>query len=121
MWIEAMNSFSRLVSRREFLRENALGVGAVALACLLKQERLLATPKKMPKEKPTFDLKAKPPHFAPRDPANARLGADAPRVRTWRRSYDVRPRATADPSAGRAGNMKPRPTARAPGLKTAGV
>ena len=36
-------------SRREFLSRNALGVGSVALAWLLNQERLLAMPANVPK------------------------------------------------------------------------
>ncbi|MBX3437033.1 MAG: DUF1501 domain-containing protein [Planctomycetaceae bacterium] len=42
-----------------------MGVGAVALAWLLQQENLLATPKNLPKEKPHFDLRPKDPHFPP--------------------------------------------------------
>ncbi len=53
------------LSRREFLNHNAMGLGTVALASLLQQERLLATPKNLPKDKPTFDLQPKPPHFEP--------------------------------------------------------
>ena len=53
------------LSRREFLSQNAMGLGTVALASLLHQERLLATPKNVPKDKPTFDLQPKPPHFEP--------------------------------------------------------
>jgi len=54
------------VSRREFLSRNALGIGTVALAWLLNEERARATPKNVPKERPVFDLKPKQPHFAPR-------------------------------------------------------
>jgi hypothetical protein len=53
------------LSRREFLNQNAMGVGSVALAFLLRQERLLAKPKNAPKENPTFDMRPKQPHFAP--------------------------------------------------------
>ncbi len=52
-------------TRREFLNQNAMGVGAVALAWLLKQDQLLATPKNAPKETPHFDLRPKDPHFEP--------------------------------------------------------
>lgn len=48
-------------SRRRFLSENALGVGAVALAWLLQEERLLATPTAIPKTPPHYDLKPKQP------------------------------------------------------------
>jgi hypothetical protein len=43
-----------------------MGIGAVALAWLLDQDKLLATPKSVPREKPVFDLKPKKPHFKPR-------------------------------------------------------
>ncbi len=58
---------SRLSSRRDFLSTSALGMGSVALACLLRDQNLLAAPH-MPKENPAFDLTAKPPHA----PAKAR-------------------------------------------------
>ena len=48
-----------LLSRRKFLAENAMGVGSVALAWLLKQEKLLARPKNVPTETPHFDLAPK--------------------------------------------------------------
>lgn len=41
-------------------------VGGVALACLLKDEGLLAEPSRPELETPTFDLTPKVPHFAPR-------------------------------------------------------
>jgi len=53
-------------SRRHFLAENAMGLGTVALAWLLRQDKLLATPKNVPKERPHFDLKPKRPEFTPR-------------------------------------------------------
>ncbi len=53
-------------SRRQFLAENAMGIGAVALAWLSAQESALAVPSKLPKEQVHFDLKPKAPHFAPR-------------------------------------------------------
>ena len=52
--------------RRAFLRQNALGLGTLALTWLLQREDALATPNKVPKTPPTFDLKPKQPHFAPR-------------------------------------------------------
>jgi len=58
-----------LTSRREFLARNALGIGSVALAWLLKQlkqEQLQATPANVPKGPRSFDLKPKPANFAPR-------------------------------------------------------
>lgn len=50
-------------SRREFLTESAMGVGGVALAWLLQQERLLAAPTKLPKDIRSYDLKPKAPDF----------------------------------------------------------
>lgn len=54
------------LSRREFLNQNALGIGSVALAWLLQQERACAIPKNVPKQNQTFDLSPKKPDFAPR-------------------------------------------------------
>jgi hypothetical protein len=54
-----------IFSRREFLCENAMGIGAVALAWLLQQDKLLASPKNIPKEKPHFDLLPKRTRFEP--------------------------------------------------------
>lgn len=54
------------ISRRDFLNQNALGIGSFAFAWLLHQEQALAAPKDLPKNKPTFDLKPKQPHFLPR-------------------------------------------------------
>lgn len=48
-------------TRREFLARNAMGIGGVALAWLLDQERLLATPGKIPQQRPVFDLLPKTP------------------------------------------------------------
>src|SRR5687768_1849475 len=52
--------------RREFLAENAMGIGAVALAWLSSQRFAQAIPQKLTKEASSFDLKNKAPHFAPR-------------------------------------------------------
>ena len=52
-----------LPTRRQFLAENAMGIGSVALAWLLNQDNLLAKPKGVETEH--FDLKPKPPHFEP--------------------------------------------------------
>ncbi len=54
------------LSRRRFLSENAMGIGALALAWLGAQESASAAPAKMPKEPAHFDLRPKPAHFAPR-------------------------------------------------------
>ena len=53
-------------TRRRFLAENAMGIGAVALAWLNSQQRSEAAPSKLGKEPSHFDLKPKPPLFAPR-------------------------------------------------------
>jgi hypothetical protein len=52
-------------SRREFLARNALGIGSVALAWLMNEDRLLAMPANVPKKPPTFDLKPKRPATEP--------------------------------------------------------
>ena len=54
------------LSRRRFLHDSTFGVGSVALAHLLHQERLLAAPAKPDLERRHFDLKPKRPHFAPK-------------------------------------------------------
>lgn len=54
------------LSRRDFLNQQALGMGAVALAWLMQQEQARATPQNVPKQPPTFDLQPKQPHHAPR-------------------------------------------------------
>ena len=53
-------------TRREFLAENALGIGTIALATMLQRENLLATPPNIPRAQLKFDLKPKDPHFAPK-------------------------------------------------------
>ena len=43
-------------SRRRFLARNAMGVGSVALAWLLREEKLLATPPSVPRQAQSFDV-----------------------------------------------------------------
>lgn len=54
------------VSRREFLSRHVLGLGSVALATMLQQDKLLATPANVPRGPASYDLLPKQPHFAPR-------------------------------------------------------
>src|SRR6266516_5104550 len=56
----------QLWTRRHFLARNAMGIGSVALAWLLREENLLATPPNMPRGPQSFDLKPKAPLFPPR-------------------------------------------------------
>ena len=60
MWIENHHQ-----SRRAFLSNSAFGVGAVALAHLMREEGLLADSVKKPGENLPLNLKARPPLFAP--------------------------------------------------------
>ena len=53
-------------TRRRVLHHGTFGVGSVALAYLLNQQRLLAEPVKPDLERAHFDLKPKAPHHAPR-------------------------------------------------------
>jgi Protein of unknown function (DUF1501) len=53
-------------TRRDILHSGTLGVGTVALAWLLNQDRLLAEPQKPDLEKKHFDLTPKQPHFPPK-------------------------------------------------------
>ncbi|MCH2201740.1 MAG: DUF1501 domain-containing protein [Fuerstiella sp.] len=59
----SMLNVQTIRSRRAFLAENAMGLGSVALATLLSQDRLLATPKNILKNPLHFDLNRKQPHF----------------------------------------------------------
>lgn len=52
-------------SRRSFLQHNAFGIGAMALSWLISQQQLRAAPAVI-KHQPHNDLRARPPHFAPR-------------------------------------------------------
>jgi len=54
------------LSRRGFLARNAMGVGGVALAWLLREERLLATPANVPRNPVSYDLRSKTPPLVPR-------------------------------------------------------
>jgi len=54
-----------LSSRRHFLASNAMGIGGVALAWLLKQDGLLAEVDRPELEQKTFDLTPKPPNTEP--------------------------------------------------------
>jgi Protein of unknown function (DUF1501) len=53
-------------SRREFLAGTAFGVGAIALAHLLREDGALADVAKKPGENLSLDMRARAPHFAPR-------------------------------------------------------
>jgi hypothetical protein len=53
-------------NRRHFLAQGAMGVGGVALAWLLKQERLLADPSRPDLAPRRYDLLPKPTHHEPR-------------------------------------------------------
>src|SRR5258708_4973591 len=53
-------------TRRHFLASNAMGLGGLALAWLLKEDGLLAAPSRPELEPRRFDLTSKQPHFAPR-------------------------------------------------------
>jgi hypothetical protein len=55
-----------LLSRRDFLSHNAMGIGSVALAWLLKQDQLQAKPKSVTLRKPHNDLLPREPHFTPK-------------------------------------------------------
>jgi len=54
------------ITRRQLLHASTFGVGTVALAWLLDQQRLLAESNRPELTKPTFDLKAKKPPLPPR-------------------------------------------------------
>lgn len=54
------------LTRRHFVAEGALGIGGVALAWLLQQQRLLSAPVRPELEPASHDLKPKPGHHEPR-------------------------------------------------------
>jgi hypothetical protein len=54
------------VGRRQFLTQSAFGIGAFALAHLLRQDGLLADGPPKPGENLPLDMKSRTPHFAPR-------------------------------------------------------
>ena len=56
---------NRQISRRRYLAEQGMGLGAVALALLLDQEKLLAKPAGISQEAVQFDLLPKRPHHEP--------------------------------------------------------
>lgn len=53
-------------SRRQFLTDSTLGLGTLALAWLLNEEKLLAAPIKPELQARKFDLLPRKPHFEPR-------------------------------------------------------
>jgi hypothetical protein len=53
-------------TRRHFLSSQAMGLGSIAMACLLQEESLRANPRKPDTQPATFDLVAKPPHHPAR-------------------------------------------------------
>lgn len=59
-------SFGARPTRRKFLSQTGMGMGSVALVWLLEQERLLAAPPHVPREKRAFDLTSKPTHAPPK-------------------------------------------------------
>ena len=61
-----MSTDPRYPSRRALLVNSAFGVGALALAHLLRQDGLLADAPKKPGENLPLDLKPKTTHFAPK-------------------------------------------------------
>lgn len=61
-----MNRSSPLLSRRQFLARNAMGIGTVALAYLLKQEDLLARPQAVVEQANFNDTLPRPAQFEPR-------------------------------------------------------
>ena len=61
-----ISDFRIPTSRRAFLAQSAFGIGSLALAHLLAQDRLLADIPNKPGENLPLDLKPKAPHFAPK-------------------------------------------------------
>src|SRR5688572_3354349 len=55
-----------MLTRRRLLHSATFGIGSLALADMLRRDRLLAQPPKPELERPHFDLRPKPPHHAPK-------------------------------------------------------
>ncbi len=53
-------------NRRRFLRHNTMGIGGLALAWLLKRDKLLADAPADPRVRHSFDLASRRPHHAPK-------------------------------------------------------
>ena len=53
-------------NRRRFLRHNTMGIGGLALAWLLKRDKLLADAPADPRVRRSFDLASRRPHHAPK-------------------------------------------------------
>lgn len=53
-------------TRRHFLAAQSMGIGSLALAWLLARDEARGAPLKPSFEKPTFDTRPKPTHYAPR-------------------------------------------------------
>lgn len=53
------------LSRRELLNSGTMGVGSLALACLLRDQGLLASPGKPELERKAYDLLPKPAPLRP--------------------------------------------------------
>jgi len=68
---DSNSHFTGIGTRRQFLATNAFGIGGFALASLLRDEGLLASPPGKPKDSQPNDLKWRQPQFAPR--ANAMI------------------------------------------------
>lgn len=58
--------FGRSSTRRQFLQATNFGLGGVALAWLLEQERLLGNPARPELQAQHYDTKPKPGHFEPK-------------------------------------------------------
>ena len=54
------------LSRRDLLHAGTFGIGSVALAWLLREDRLVGEPSKPDLERRAMDLTPKAPHFAPK-------------------------------------------------------
>ncbi len=59
---------NHMLTRRQLLADSAMGIGGVALAFLMHQEKILGNPSKLPKDTMPVDLRTRQPHF----PAQAR-------------------------------------------------
>src|SRR6202140_3980884 len=61
-----MNNRPCNLTRRHFLAHSSLGIGGLALAWLLNEDKLLGAPGRAELEQRRFDLTPKRPHFEPK-------------------------------------------------------
>src|SRR5258706_579772 len=100
-------------TRRHFLSQQAFGLGGLALTWLLKQDAAIAEPAKPLLERPTFDVKPRPPAREPQaravdqrpQPRQHRLGPPGARILVDLRTGQRKPESAGVRRAHRSGRV----------------